>query len=335
MTRSERSRRCCRRRSDPAIRPGDPERCPGDCRLLDASAPGGRAPAGPVRHRHPDCTGRGPGLTTPRPHSCAGREEPVAVEAGEQQWAQSGSRSSAPVWWTPPRHWTSRWTRTCTPASRPAGTASAWSSRPPTGPVSPRSPSPTRSARTPPGCPRTPTPSAGPAQRTELTLRVAAEVEVVQPDGWLAWPADLGHLEAVSVAVSRLPLADGPLGPREVRALLAAGELTAEQVAEIAGDRHRPGPGARLPLRAHPAGPPAEPARPGRPGRRRDRPRTCSARSPPPAGSTGTVVEISEAWRSPSPRLVAMLRAADVTLVAASDARYAAEVGRWQYLRRV
>src|SRR3954449_6876604 len=42
-------------------------------------------------------------------------------------------------------------------------------------------------------------------QRTELTLRVAAEVEVVQPDGWLAWPADLSHLEAVSVDVSRFP----------------------------------------------------------------------------------------------------------------------------------
>jgi histidinol phosphatase-like PHP family hydrolase len=50
---------------------------------------------------------------------------------------------------------------------------------------------------------------------------------------------------------------------------------------------------------------------------------------------TGTVVEVSEAWRSPSARLLAMLRSAGVTLVAASDARYAAEVGRWQYLRRV
>jgi len=35
------------------------------------------------------------------------------------------------------------------------------------------------------------------------------------------------------VAVSRLPLARGPLGAREVRALLATGELTGEQVAEI------------------------------------------------------------------------------------------------------
>ena len=50
---------------------------------------------------------------------------------------------------------------------------------------------------------------------------------------------------------------------------------------------------------------------------------------------TGTVVEVSEAWRCPSARLMALLRAAQVTLVPASDARYAAEVGSWQYVRRV
>src|SRR3712207_3098555 len=50
--------------------------------------------------------------------------------------------------------------------------------------------------------------------------------------------------------------------------------------------------------------------------------------------STGTAVEISEAWRTPSLPAVARLRASGVPLVAASDARYAAEVGQWQYLRR-
>jgi histidinol phosphatase-like PHP family hydrolase len=171
-------------------------------------------------------------------------------------------------------------------------------------------------------------------RRTELTLRVAAEVEVVQPDGWLAWPTDLGHLEAVSVAVSRLPLTTGPQGPREVRALLATGELTAEQVAEglvtatvrglARASRYAPTQLAR------PLGLLAQVGL------------DDAVITPDLLGAlatacreTGTVVEISEAWRSPSPRLVAMLRAAEVTLVPASDARYAAEVGRWQYLRRV
>ncbi|GIE97850.1 hydrolase [Paractinoplanes rishiriensis] len=171
-------------------------------------------------------------------------------------------------------------------------------------------------------------------RRTELTLKVAAEVEVVQADGWLAWPADLAQLEAVSVAVSRLPLAAGPQGPREVRAMLAAGELTAEEVAEILvtatvqglerASRYAPTQLARpLGLLAQ-VGLDDAVVTPD-----------LLAALAGACRETGTLVEVSEAWRSPSPRLVAMLRAAQVTLVPASDARYAAEVGHWQYLRRV
>ena len=171
-------------------------------------------------------------------------------------------------------------------------------------------------------------------QRTELTLRVAAEVEVVQPDGWLAWPADLSHLEAVSVAVSRLPLTGGLHGPRDVRAMLATGELTGEQVAEgLVGATVQ---GLERASRYAPT--------------QLARPLSLLAQvglddavlTPDLTGAlaaacreTGTVVEISEVWRSPSPRVVAMLRAAGVAMVAASDARYATEVGHWQYVRRV
>ncbi|MEV6600697.1 hydrolase [Actinoplanes sp. NPDC051346] len=171
-------------------------------------------------------------------------------------------------------------------------------------------------------------------QRTELTLRVAAEVEVVQPDGWLALPADIGHLEAVSVAVSRLPMPDGPVGAREVRSMLAAGLLTADQVAEAVvtatikgverASRYAPSQLARpLNLLAQVGIDDAAVT-----------PELLAALASA-CRSSGTVVEISEAWRSPSPRVVAMLREADVALVPASDARYAAEVGNWQYLRRV
>lgn len=171
-------------------------------------------------------------------------------------------------------------------------------------------------------------------RRTELTLRIAAEVEVVGPDGWLAWPADLGQLEAVSVAVSRLPHADGPLSPREVRALLSTGELTADQVVDIVAtatvqgieraSRYAPTQLARpLSLLSHVG--------------LDDAAITTGILDALTAAcrATGTAVEISEAWRSPSPAVVARLREAGVPLVAASDARYAAEVGQWQYLRRV
>jgi histidinol phosphatase-like PHP family hydrolase len=171
-------------------------------------------------------------------------------------------------------------------------------------------------------------------QRTEMSLRVAAEVEVVRPDGWLAWPADLGHLEAVSVAVSRLPLSGGAVGAREVRAMLAAGELTGEQVAEILVTATVRG------LERASRYAPTQLARPlcllGQVGLD-DTAVTAEVLGTLAATcrATGTTVEISEAWRSPSPATAARLRGNGVTLVAASDARYAAEVGRWQYLRRV
>jgi putative hydrolase len=170
--------------------------------------------------------------------------------------------------------------------------------------------------------------------RTETVLRVAAEVEVVRPDGWLAWPSDLGHLEAVSVAVSRLPLPTGPLGPGEVRSRLATGEMTAEQVVEIVVNA------TVLGLERSSRYVPTQLARPlnllTQVGlddliltddvirRLTD---ACAA--------TGAVIEISEAWRSPSAQMVARLREAGVPMFPASDARYAAEVGQWQYLRRV
>ena len=171
-------------------------------------------------------------------------------------------------------------------------------------------------------------------RRTELTLRIAAEVEVVQRDGWLAWPADLGPLEAVSVAVSRLPLADGPVAPRDVRAMLATGELTPEQVAETVVTATIKG----MDRAARYA--PVQLARPlsllTRVGLDDSvvTPEVLDALATA-CRLTGTAVEISEAWRGPSPRVVAMLREAGVVLIAASDARYAAEVGHWQYLRRV
>jgi histidinol phosphatase-like PHP family hydrolase len=171
-------------------------------------------------------------------------------------------------------------------------------------------------------------------RRTELTLRIAAEVEVVQQDGWLAWPADIGHLEVVSVAVSRLPLTTGPLGPREVRSLLAGGELAEAQVTELVvnatikgierASRYAPTQLAR-PLGLLPqVGLDAEAV-----------PADAFDALATACRATGTAVEVSEAWRSPSLRMVARLHEAGVSLLAASDARYAAEVGRWQYLRRI
>ncbi|MEV4274354.1 hydrolase [Actinoplanes xinjiangensis] len=170
--------------------------------------------------------------------------------------------------------------------------------------------------------------------RTEMTLRVAAEVEVVRPDGWLALPPDLAPLDALSVAVSDLPVAGELLTPREIRTRLDMGLLTAGQVAELLvattvkglerASRYAPAQLARPLALLGQAGLDDSCVTP-----------ELIAELASACRTTGAVVEVSEAWRSPSPRVVEMLLDAAVTVVPASDARYAAEVGRWQYLRRV
>ncbi|GAA4932158.1 hydrolase [Actinoplanes utahensis] len=170
--------------------------------------------------------------------------------------------------------------------------------------------------------------------RTEMTLRVAAEVEVVRADGWLALPPDLAQLDALSVAVSGLPAGGELLGPREVRARLDAGVLTPGQVAEALvaatvkglerASRYVPAQLARPLALLGQAGVDDSAVTPA-----------LVAELAAACRITGAVVEVSEAWRSPSARVVEMLLDAAVTVVPASDARYAAEVGRWQYLRRV
>lgn len=171
-------------------------------------------------------------------------------------------------------------------------------------------------------------------QRTEMRLRVAAEIEVVRLDGWLAWPVDLADLDAVSVALTRLPWGDGPAGPREVRALLAAGALRPADVAEmVVGATVR---GMERATRYAPA----QLARPlsllGQAG-------IDESQVPPElleqlvsgCRATNTTVEISEAWRSPSVRLARRFVEAGVAVLPASDARYAAQVGRWRYVSEI
>ena len=171
-------------------------------------------------------------------------------------------------------------------------------------------------------------------KRTNLTLRMAVEVEVVRPDGWVAFPADLGELESVSVAVSSVPLPGGPTAPERVRAMLRSGELHAADVIQLVVDatagavertsRYAPTQLARPLGILAPLG--IDEAEVDDAALRRV---VAACRA------TGVVVEVSEAWRTPSLRLARALAEAGVPLVAASDTADASQLGRWRYLRAV
>jgi histidinol phosphatase-like PHP family hydrolase len=171
-------------------------------------------------------------------------------------------------------------------------------------------------------------------QRTEMSLRIAVEVEVARPDGWLDFPSDLAGLDAISVAISKLPLASGPADARRLQELLRVGALSRADVVELAiaatakaverASRYAPTQLARplnllwqlgideaeIDLSAF--------------GYLVD---ACRV--------TGAVVEVSEAWRTPSARLAHLFATAGVPLIAASDARDAAQLGQWRYVARV
>jgi histidinol phosphatase-like PHP family hydrolase len=171
-------------------------------------------------------------------------------------------------------------------------------------------------------------------QRTDLLLRAGIEVEAVARDGWLAFPTDLTGIQVVSVAIGALPMPAGLSDPLTVRGLVHAGVLSVTDVVEMlvtvtvkALDRM----GRYAPTRL---------ARPleflTRMGLTDDEIDESAALELAAAcRRTGTVVEVSERHRSPSPRLTKVFAAAGVRLAAASDALQAREVGRWRYVEQV
>jgi putative hydrolase len=66
--------------------------------------------------------------------------------------------------------------------------------------------------------------------RTDVELRCAIEAKLMDTDGALDLPERIAGVDAVYAADHQVPLADGPNHPRDVRARLERGDLTAEEV---------------------------------------------------------------------------------------------------------
>ena len=171
-------------------------------------------------------------------------------------------------------------------------------------------------------------------QRTDVVLRAGIEVEAVTYDGWLAFPRDLTGLEVVSVAIGALPMPAGLADPATVRAMVDAGALRPGDVVEMlvsvtarALDRMVRYAPTRL------ARPLDFLSRMGVPDHEIGD--AALAELSDACLRTGTLVEVSERHRTPSPHMAARFAAAGVRLVPASDARQARELGRWRYLDQV
>jgi putative hydrolase len=170
--------------------------------------------------------------------------------------------------------------------------------------------------------------------RTNVTLKVGVEVEAIGTNGWLAFPADLGGLDVVSVAVGALPMQAGLAGPETVRALVEAGALSRADVVDMLVTTT-----TRAVERVNRYAP-TQLARPlaflGRAGfAEEDIDEEAIRELASMCRATGTRVEVSERHLVPSARLAAVFLAGGARLVAATDARQAGEVGRWRYVEQL
>lgn len=171
-------------------------------------------------------------------------------------------------------------------------------------------------------------------QRTDVVLRAGVEVEAIGTDGWLAFPADLGGLDVVSVAVGALPMPAGLAGPEAVRALVDAGALTPADVVEML---------VTVTGRAIERVNRYAPTRLARPLAFLERAGFTDADVDDAAVRalatmcrvTNTQVEISERHRMPSKRIAGLFASSGVRLIAASDARQAGEVGQWRHVAQL
>jgi putative hydrolase len=169
--------------------------------------------------------------------------------------------------------------------------------------------------------------------RHQPGLRVLAGVEakILDTAGRLDVPADLARCEDIDlvlIADHQFPAKAGPVHPDRVRAAISDGGVTAaeaiERLCQATANALRPGallahlfsllPKIGLDEAMVPAGQLADLA--GQVAR------------------AGVLVEVNEKWLCPSPRTVAALAEAGVSLVAGSDSHHCRDVGVYDSVRQ-
>jgi putative hydrolase len=170
--------------------------------------------------------------------------------------------------------------------------------------------------------------------RPELRVLAGVEAKIWDGSGRLDLPDALDGIDLVLIADHQFPADNGPVHPAEVRSALAYGGMTAaeaiERVCEATaravqyGGERTGGPGVLL---AHLFS--------LLPKIGLDEvmvPDALLADLAKRAAHAGALAEVNEKWSCPSPRAVAALARAGVTLVAGSDSHHCRNIGiydRW------
>jgi len=166
---------------------------------------------------------------------------------------------------------------------------------------------------------------------TDVRVLCGLEAKMLDTRGDLDLPADHALADRLLIADHQLPSAGGPMDPTDVRDLIAAGDLTGDQVVEWlllsyerALERHQ---GAIL---AHPFS--LLPKMGLEPRRLR---REGVSKLALVARENGASIEISERWRCPEPWVVKEFVLAGVRVIVSTDSHRADTIGRYGYCREV
>ena len=166
-----------------------------------------------------------------------------------------------------------------------------------------------------------------------MTLSIGVEAKILDAGGRLDLPVKLKGVEVVYIADHQFPDTDGPVSPRVMRESIAAKERDGARVldelaaATIGAMRQNESRRRQLVL-AHLFS--IVPKLGLSENQIADSTLRAIAHC---AADSGTIVEVSERWRCPSPRMLRICRSYGVRIVASTDSHRAADIAAYDYVR--
>jgi putative hydrolase len=162
---------------------------------------------------------------------------------------------------------------------------------------------------------------------TEIELRCGLEAKLLDTEGNLDIPPDLGGADYIYAADHQVPLASGPTHPREVKAALESGEISALEVLEAiitatanAVDRHENVVVAHF-FSVLPKIGLAE----------TDAPADLVAGLAEVVARNGARIEIDERWSCPAAATLAPFLELEVPILLSTDSHRPQTIGRYDY----
>ncbi len=162
---------------------------------------------------------------------------------------------------------------------------------------------------------------------TEIELRCGLEAKLLDTEGNLDVPADLGGADLIYAADHQVPLASGPTHPREVKAALEDGSMQAREVlgaiVESTANAVRKYDNVVI---AH-----LFSVLPKIGLEESEVPLELIEELAEAAAANGAMIEIDERWSCPSARTVKPFIDRGVTLLLSTDSHKPTAIGRYQY----